>query len=262
MKTFFLLAVGLMLSVAQAFAADDTSASDVRDLFSLDKSTSINGRVRAIHEAELASVMNARIKRVAVQDGDGFRKGDVLVEFDCAVEFAELSRAKSAYQAARERARVSKELVELKSIGKLDYVMAKSEAVKALAEQNIWKERVRRCKVAAPFNGHVANVHIHAHEYARAGDRLMKILDDTHFEVEALIPSSWLPLIKKGMDFSLHVDETGKDYQAMVKGLGSEIDSVSQTVKMIGEIKGDTSGLIAGMSGRLIMPFADGKTAK
>ncbi|MDQ6971110.1 MAG: hypothetical protein Q9M30_00525, partial [Mariprofundaceae bacterium] len=54
----------------------------------------------------------------------------------------------------------------------------------------------------------------------------------------------------------LVIDETGATYQARVKNIGAEIDSVSQTVKLIGVIDGDNGGLIAGMSGRLMMPFA------
>ena len=256
-----LLVAGLL--PAQAWTAEEKKAKDpLQSLFAVDKSSGINGRVRALHEADLASVMNARIKRVAVREGDGFRKGDLLVEFDCAVEFAELSRAKSAWQAASEKAKVSQELVELDSISKIELVMAKSEAVKAKAEMNIWQERVRRCRVYAPFDGHVADLYLHAHEYARAGQKLMKILDDTHFEVEALIPSRWLTSMTLGMPFSLVIDETGMTYQARVMRVGAEIDSVSQTVKMIGEIQGDTRGLIAGMSGRLIMPFSQGMPAQ
>lgn len=240
-----------------ALAADPTDTTDANSLFSVDRDSAINGRIKAVNHAEIAAVMDARIKQIPVREGDGFRKGDLLVEFDCAVEFAELSRADAAYKAAAERAQVSKELVELDSISKLELVMARSDAEKARAEQQIWQEKVRRCRVFAPYDGHVAALYAQPYEYARPGDKLMKILDDTRLEVEALIPSSWLTSITLGMPFSLLIDETGVTYQAAVKGIGAEIDSVSQTVKLIGVIQGDNRGLIAGMSGRLIMPFAN-----
>jgi len=244
-----------LISASPVPAADDAGHPDM-SLFSIEKDSAINGRVRAVNHAEISSVMDARIKQIPVREGTGFRKGDLLVEFDCAVEYAELSRADATYKAARERAQVSQELVELDSISKLELVMAKSEATKARAEQKIWQERVRRCRVYAPYNGHVAAMHVQPYEYARAGDKLMKILDDTRLEVEALIPSAWLTSIQLGMPFSLVIDETGATYQARVKNIGAEIDSVSQTVKLIGVIDGDNRGLIAGMSGRLMMPFA------
>jgi len=262
MKTVLIRLLGpaalVLLLVPPVCAADGLGSSDPNSLFSVDRDSAINGRIKAVNHAEIASVMDARIKQIPVREGDGFRKGDLLVEFDCAVEFAELSRADASYKAAAERAQVSKELVELDSISKLEFVMAKSEATKALAEQQIWQEKVRRCRVYAPYNGHVAALYVQPYEYARPGDKLMKILDDTRLEVEALIPSSWLTSITLGMPFSLVIDETGATYQAAVKGIGAEIDSVSQTVKLIGVIQGDNRGLIAGMSGRLIMPFASG----
>jgi len=239
-------------------AAENAVNEPQQSLFSLENDSAINGRVRAMQHAELSSVMDARIKRITVQEGSGFRKGDLLVEFDCALENAELSRANATYETATERAQISQELVELDSISKLELVTAKSEAVKARAEQRIWQEKVRRCRIYAPYNGHVAVMHVQPYEYARAGNKLMKILDDTQFEVEALIPSNWLTSMTMGMPFSLVIDETGMTYQAAVKNIGAEIDSVSQTVKLVGIIQGDTRGLITGMSGRLIMPFSEG----
>jgi len=254
LRSFTALFLGMILAPS-AFAADAPPESDMNNLFSVDRSSAINGRIRAVNHAEIASVMDARIKQIPVREGDGFRKGDLLVEFDCAVEFAELSRAEASYKAAKEKAQVSQELVQLDSISKLEAVMAKSEATKAFAEKQIWQEKVRRCRVYAPYDGHVAALYVQPFEYARPGDKLMKILDDTRLEVEALIPSNWLTSIKLGMPFSLVIDETGVTYQATVKSIGAEIDSVSQTVKLIGVIQGDNRGLIAGMSGRLIMPF-------
>jgi len=247
-----------LMPMLSAQAAELTPGTGSQGLFSVEKDSAINGRVRAKQHAELSSVMGARILRIPVQEGSGFRKGSLLVEFDCAVENAELSRANATYKTAKERAQISQELIDLDSISKLELVMAKSEAVKAKAEQRIWQEKVRRCRIYAPYDGHVAVLHVQPYEYARAGDKLMKILDDTQFEVEALIPSNWLTQMTMGMPFSLIIDETGMTYQATVKNIGAEIDSVSQTVKLVGVIQGDTRGLITGMSGRLMMPFADG----
>lgn len=253
------------LPTVQSFAADavpvapsSATDSDMKSLFSVDRGSAINGRIRAVNHADIASNMDARIKQIPVREGDGFRKGDLLLEFDCAVEYAQLASADAAYKAAREKAQVSKELEQLDSISKLELVMARADAEKARAEQQIWQEKVRRCSIYAPYSGHVAALYVQPFEYARQGDKLMKILDDTHLEVEALIPSSWLTSITLGMPFSLVIDETGVTYQATVKSIGAEIDSVSQTVKLIGDIQGDNRGLIAGMSGRLIMPFANG----
>ncbi|MDX8391185.1 MAG: efflux RND transporter periplasmic adaptor subunit [Mariprofundaceae bacterium] len=253
MFSLFLLMLPLSLQ-----AAENPPEEPQNDFFSVEKDSAINGRVRAVHHAELSSVMDARIKRISVQEGSGFRKGDLLIEFDCALEKAELSRADATYKTAKERAKISQELVELDSISQLELLTAKSEAVKARAEQKIWQEKVRRCRIYAPYDGHVAAMHVQPYEYARAGEKLMKILDDTQFEVEALIPSNWLTSMSMGMPFSLVINETGMTYQAAVKNIGAEIDSVSETVKLVGIIQGDTRGLIAGMSGRLIMPFSEG----
>jgi hypothetical protein len=43
---------------------------------------------------------------------------------------------------------------------------------------------------------------------------------------------------------------TEKVYRARVTRLGGRVDPISQSIKMIGEITGDTPDLLAGMSGR------------
>jgi membrane fusion protein, multidrug efflux system len=56
----------------------------------------------ALHAATLSSEMAGRIDAIATRVGDRFRKGDVLVTFDCALPNAQLTHAQAALtEAAR-----------------------------------------------------------------------------------------------------------------------------------------------------------------
>ncbi len=72
-------------------------------------------------------------------------------------------------------------------------------------------------------------------------------------DIEIIIPSDWLRWIKKDMKFDFLIDETGERLNASITRIGSTIDPVSQTIKIIGHFQHPPiDGVIAGMSGTAI----------
>jgi membrane fusion protein, multidrug efflux system len=69
-----------------------------------------------------------------------------------------------------------------------------------------------------------------------------------------IAPSRWLAWLKPGMPFKVDIHETEKTYSAQVMRLSGRVDPVSQTIKVFGEIRGDAPELMAGMSGRAVIP--------
>lgn len=82
----------------------------------------------------------------------------------------------------------------------------------------------------------------------------LEILDDRSLEVELIAPSRWLAWLKPGYAFTVHIDETDKTYPADITRVGGRVDPVSQTIKVFGEIRGEATELMAGMSGRANIP--------
>lgn len=73
--------------------------------------------VRSFETAAIASEVNARITYLPAREGDTFRKGDVLVEFDCRRAIAEHDAAEASMRELKAAYQSQLKLLEYKSTG-------------------------------------------------------------------------------------------------------------------------------------------------
>ena len=220
----------------------------------------IRAQVTARTTTVLASGMAGRILDVSVQDGETFRKGDVLVRFDCAVQESQLARAGASLDKARRLLEVNERLRQLGSISAKEISVGQAEVAEATAEVGMMKALVSRCAIIAPFTGRVAGVAVRRFQFIGEGQPMLDILDDKELELEAIVPSRWLAWMRVGTRFQVVVDENGRTYEGEVSRLTGRVDPVSQSIKLYAGIRNPDDRLLAGMSGRaIIAPPADAK---
>jgi membrane fusion protein, multidrug efflux system len=186
-----------------------------------------------------------------VRDGERFKEGQPLVTLDCLVQRAQLEEARATMAAAEKTYSVNRRLHEMNAGGALEIEVAAAEVAKNHAKINAGAAIVSKCNLAAPFSGRAVEVKVHDHQFVQAGQAMLEILDDSVLEVEFLAPSRWLSWLKPGHVFEIAIDETGRSYPAKVARLGAKVDPLSQSIKVVAEVTGTFSELLAGMSGRV-----------
>ena len=200
-------------------------------------------------ESTLSSQIAGRIEKINVRNGERFKQGDPLIEFDCTIQKAQLQKARSELLATRKTHEANLKLQEFKSIGDLDVAISAAEVEKAKAEYALVKAQVDMCIIAAPFDGRVVKRIAKPYESVNQGEALIEILDDSELKVELYVPSKWLLWLKDDTEFTVHIDETGKTYPARMTSLGARVDAVSQSIAITATITGNHPELLAGMSG-------------
>ena len=197
--------------------------------------------------------MAGRIDGLATRIGDHFRKGDPLVTFGCAVPRTQLARAQAEVTQVERTYEINRRAVAQKSTGQLELDIAAAGVLKAKADLTAAEAVVSRCAIIAPFAGVTVEQRAHEFEYVMPGQPLLDVLDDRALQVEISVPARAVDALKPGAPFRITIDDTGKIYSGQVIRLGGRVDSASRTIKAIGEITGDPSGLMAGMSGRVLL---------
>ena len=216
---------------------------------SSDRLKPIRALLTPLVESTLSSQIAGRIERISVQNGERFKQGDLLVEFDCTIQKAQLQKVRSELLATRKRHEANLKLQEYKSIGDLDVAISAAEVEKARAEYALGKARVGMCIIDAPFDGRVIKRIAKPYESVNQGQALIEILDDSELKVELYVPSRWLLWLKQDTEFTVRIDETGKTYPARLTSLGARVDAVSQSIEITAVISGNHPELLAGMSG-------------
>ena len=209
----------------------------------------IRAQLTSYQQTVLSAELAANISKLNLREGESFSKGQLLVEFDCALLNAQMKKANAVAEVARQALKVSKRLEELHSISRLEVDQAIAKAKETEAELETMRVQVSKCSLSAPYSGRIARLHVNPYQYVTPGSPLMDIVDTGRLEVRLIAPSSWLSWLEKGSVFSIQIEELGKTYQAQVVRLGARIDPISQSLPITGEIEGDYEELLPGMSG-------------
>ncbi len=207
----------------------------------------------------IAAEIGAKVSSLPVTEGGAFRAGQLLVQFDCSLQQAQMQKAEAELEGAEQTHKSNQRLEQLNSVGQLELDLSKSAAAKARAEVGANKALLAKCQVAAPFAGRVAEQKVREQQYVQPGQPLLDILDDSVLELEFLVPSGWLRWLKAGGAFEVQIDETRKTYPARFTRIGARVDPVSQSVKVAAAIHGRFPELMAGMSGKVLVTPPEGQ---
>ena len=177
------------------------------------------------------------------------KKGDTLISFDCKLYNAQLEVIKADHKSAQVQLKNDKELLDMRSIGELQYQLSESALKKAEAELTIAKLNVERCNIIAPYDGRVMDVYTNVFTSIEQRQPLMDIVGDGLLEAAVVVPSKWLSWLKKGHDVKIIIDETGDELNAKIISLGAAVDAASQTIELKAQFNEKYESLIPGMSG-------------
>lgn len=200
-------------------------------------------------EVTLGAGVAAKIMKLPFKDGEGFKKGDELVVFDCARQRADLRGANAGLEKAGSFYHGKKRMKARGAAGSQEVRDAASDVASARANVEALGEVLNFCKINAPFDGRVVERHAETHEIPAANAPVLTVVDDSALELDLIVPSRWLRWVKKGSDFKFEVDELGQTFNARVSRLGAKVDAVSQTIKITGMFVSRPGSVLAGMSG-------------
>lgn len=217
----------------------------------------VRGIVRPLNQAAIATEAAMQVSQIHIREAEAFRKGDLLVAFDCERLEAEQAAADALQREMRLAVESSSYLEKRGAIGHLEVEVARARMDKAAAEAQALRARLKQCAVVAPFDGRVTELSIHEHEFPVAGKPFLGLVDETVFEIDLIVPSFLLKSLEPGVAFKFLVDETGRAYDAKVTRLGAAVDPVSQTVKIIAAFDNKDERVLAGMSGTADLPGLD-----
>lgn len=228
---------------------NSSHAQESRPVARADSVENIRGLVKPRHRAALFSEISGRIIDIRYLAGQRFKKGELLIKFDCALYEADLASARAKYEADIKQFENNKKLLELNAISDIEVELSSARMHMSEAEASIKSIVSKNCQIIAPYSGRVIDVKANLYESVVAGQELISILDDQYLDIDLIVPSSWLNTLDEGVEFTFLVDETRKKYSAHILQIGAIVDPVSQTVRLTGEFTGNIDDVLSGMSG-------------
>lgn len=210
--------------------------------------------IRSSDRVTFSSEISASVAKINVKEGMSFVPGAVLLELDCRVQQADLQKALAQQKGSHMALTSARKLKSYGSISEFEYSQALAQDQISNAEVAKLLAIVDKCTIRAPFRGAVSDVLVHQFETVKPGDPLIKIVGTENLDFELQVPSQWLQWLHVGSIFYVRINETGEEVKVAVAKINPQIDSVSQTVRIIGTLGAPNSKLLPGMSGQAHFP--------
>ena len=226
------------------------------------------GTIQAVHEADVASKLLAKVIEVDVQAGQEVKAGQVLVRLDDQDLRAQLRQAEAgvaAAQAARDEAQIEydrvKRLYEQSNAAKTEFDQTDA-ALKSKSAELDRAEQARAqaqavldyATIRSPIDGRVIDKRVEVGDTASPGEVLLTLYDPTRMQLVARVRESLTHRLTVGQPIGVQVDALGHACEGRVSEIVPEAQSASRTfsVKVTGPCP---PGVYSGMFGRLLIPL-------
>lgn len=215
-----------------------------------DKSLQVQAVLSSGKGLLISAPIDGSLKSVPFENGDAFKKNDILIRYDCAAEKAKVAEISARVSISDRQVVAYERLKKMDMVSDVEYIsiIGQHKQNKALLTQA--RTRLDMCVIIAPFDGRIQDIQVDVNEVVKSGRFLMKINSNDPLNVEMLVPSVWLRWLNVGTLLDVYIKESAKVYAANVIRIHGEVDPVSQSVRIVAKINSYEEELLPGMSGR------------
>lgn len=215
----------------------------------LDMLIPTRGVVRARQTLKVSPEDVVRIEELPFAVGAEVRKGDVVVSYACSKTLAIQKKAKAELKAKAAALAAEKRLHAYGAAGSLSVAGAEGLVRAVEADLLHASERVKACNFRSPFHALVSEVRAQPGEIAQPAEPVLTLESIEDLEVVFVVPSRGWKSLPGGRGISIKLDETGRNYAAVVSKRAAIIDPVSQSARLSARIEAADSDIRPGMSG-------------
>ncbi|QRR36080.1 efflux RND transporter periplasmic adaptor subunit [Hydrogenophaga sp. YM1] len=220
---------------------------------------SLNSRQAVTLKPETAG----RVARIAFKDGQGVKRGQLLVQLDDTLQRAELSQAQAQLSIARANLKRNEELLAQSFVAARVVDESRAALQVAEAQVDLAQARLQRMRITAPFDGTLGLRSINLGQYVKDGDPLVNLEDTSQLTVDFRLPERYQNRIAPGQSVQVQLDALpGQRYQARVLAVDPLLDANGRSIAVRAEMPSSPSqALRPGMFARVLIVFSVNENA-
>ncbi len=208
------------------------------------------GNVRSRQAVMISTKMMGRVQRIAVEEGQAVKKGQLLVEVDAAEAQSAFLQSKAGEGAAgvavrnaerdyeRFKTLYAEKAVTKHQLEQAEMGLAAAKAQQAQAEASIGmsKTLLSYGRITAPDDGIITKKWMDAGNLAYPGAPILTLENPGNLELSVQVPEEKARALAAGQGASVSVDSLGKAFEAKISAVVSAADPVTRTATVKLEI--------------------------
>ncbi len=208
----------------------------------------VTGSIQPERKADLRAEISAVVLQVLKENGDGVRRGDVLLRLDPTsirdnLQSAE-ANVRNASQALDQAERNLQRLKTLRDSGmtslqalddaEVRYNGAQSELSASQARAVLARQQLERTVVRAPFDGVVSERKVSAGDTASVGKELLKVIDPSSMRFTGRVSADKISVVSVGQTVSFRINGyVGREFRGKVTRVDPSANDVTRQVEVL-----------------------------
>ncbi|MBL8444140.1 MAG: efflux RND transporter periplasmic adaptor subunit [Zoogloeaceae bacterium] len=210
------------------------------------------GSLRSNESVILRPEVSGRISKISFKDGTPVARGAVLIEFDAAVQQAELQQAQANVSLAESNFRRTSDLFERRFISQSARDEAVSRREVARAAVQLAQAQLARMRVVAPFAGTVGIRNVSVGDYVKDGEDLVNLEDVSILKLDFRLPEIYHASLRVGQAVEVSSDALpGVMIPATIDAIDPLVDTQGRAVVMRASLPNADNKLRPGMFARV-----------
>ena len=211
--------------------------------------TDFTGTVRAVNQSSIQAQVTATAAAVNAQIGQSVVKGQVLIRLNNQDNAARLAQAKANLASAQAQANQAKLMMQRKQrllnqgfISKVDFEQSKVDYQAQLENVNAQQSNVDIARKAdqdgtiySPISGVITKRQVEPGQTVAAGATLFEIVDPSHLEIQAQLPSDMQSALKIGQAIEYSIQGNPNKLTAALSRISPIADQASRQIEFFAE---------------------------
>lgn len=219
------------------------------------------GSLEAVQQVSVTTEVGGKITKIAFQDGQQVKAGDLLIQLNDSAERADLQRAEAQARLARINLdRAQKLLAIATPQSKVDeYQTALAEANASIAQI---RSAIDKKRITAPFSGTLGIAQVDIGQYVNPGDMLVSLTDLSTLHVAFTLPEQARAVLEVGQDVTLSTDVyPDTKFLAKLTAFDPVISAATRTLNVQASLDNPDGQLNPGMFVRAAVQLPEGAPA-
>jgi len=215
------------------------------------------GTLRADESVVIRPEIAGRISEFRFDEGQGVKKGALLVTLDASEVRAQLASAKAQAQLDAQRLERAEDLRKKNFISAQALDEARSNHARAHASQREVEAKLAKAEIRAPFTGVAGLRQVSQGAYVAAGTDIARLEKIDQLKLDFRVPEAYLARLKTAQQLKVEVDAySGESFGGAIYAIEPAVDEATRTVVVRARVANPDLKLRPGMFGRVLLQLA------
>ncbi len=188
------------------------------------------GNVASQRAVNVHSEVSGKVVEIYVNEGDYVKEGTPLVKIDDQLLRKQFQEVMTQYELAESTFIKQKRLYEQGIGSEIAYLQARTQRDALKSRLDLLKEQLQKTTVVSPITGYVNRIYVRLGQMAMPQVPVVNIVGHGKTFVDAYVPESFYPLLKRGQKVVLEYRQLGCTDTGIVKYVSPYVEPRSRSV--------------------------------